>query len=71
MGVTVIGSAYPTHVSADAYNQAVTASSTTSATKGIKHGKVTLSLPKVMYDGNRLDITVRQVGGTVDLPNDW
>ncbi|UNK16284.1 DUF5643 domain-containing protein [Paenibacillus sp. N3/727] len=69
LGMTVIGSGFPTYVSADTSKQAAGASYIAAAMKGIKHSGVTFSLPKVMYDGNRLDITVRQEGGTMDPLN--
>lgn len=57
--MAVTGSGFPSTVSAETSGQSA------SSNLAITHEGVTLSISKVMFDGNRLDMAFRQEGGTV------
>ncbi|AJS58651.1 DUF4179 domain-containing protein [Paenibacillus sp. IHBB 10380] len=80
LGMAVVGSGFPTYVSAETSGKATVANSTSpisnpilidadgednESNQVITHGDVTLSLSNVIFDGNSLEVTVRKEGGTV------
>ncbi|WP_211269500.1 DUF5643 domain-containing protein [Paenibacillus glacialis] len=80
LGMAAAGSGLPSYVSAETYGKAAVADTTSPVSNPIlidadgedneynqafTHGDVTLSLSKVIFDGNRLEVAVRKEGGTV------